>query len=155
MDHFWFCGKRVDRGCSMFKAEYSHQMVVNGVHAAEGSLIFFHHSSSGLPSEIFFYFPFHTDPGSFMHAADFYFAVFLHLLIYFFLIIGDNIKFFLQKRIRRQKVLHGPGAVLVGCQVKGSAGFQIFCNFIHDKCSFQNTVVFFAFHRYNYNLQDK
>ncbi len=93
LDHFWIRSKGVDRGCPMFKAEHSHQIVINGVHTAQGSLVFFHHSSSGFPAEIFFYFPFHTDPGSFMHAADFYFAVFLHLLIYFFLIICDNVEF--------------------------------------------------------------
>ena len=89
-----------------------------------------------------------------MHAADFYFAVFLHLLTYFFLIIGDNIKFSFKNAYGAKRSYMGL-AFLTGCQVKSSAGFQIFCNFIHNKCSFQNTVVFFVFHRYNYNPQDK
>ena len=92
LDHFRFGSEGIDGRCAVFKVEYGHQLVIDGVHSAQRCCVFIHHRNACLPAQVFPDFSFYANPGALVHAADFDFLILLELMVYIFLIVGDKVQ---------------------------------------------------------------
>src|SRR5699024_5501363 len=102
-----------------------------------------HHSDTRFPSRILFNLAFHAEPCALMHAANLDLAVSLHLTVYFFLVVRDNVEPIL-KYAYCAKGTYMRLTVVVGGEEKSAAGLQIFYYFIHAKNSFLMLCCFFV-----------
>ena len=128
----------------MLEVKHGHQVVIHRVHTAQRCFVVLHHGNAGFPPGVLFDFTLHTNPCTLVHTADFNFAIGFHLLIDLLLVVGDNVQFPF-KFADSTKRAHMWLTILIGGEIKSTAGLQIFDCLIHCKNSFQSSgCVFFC-----------
>lgn len=76
----------------MLEVKHGHQVIIYRVHAAQSCFVIVHHGDAGFPACILLDFALHANPGAFVHPADLHLAIGLHLPVYLFLVVGDDIQ---------------------------------------------------------------
>ena len=128
--HFRLGSKGIDGCRAVFKVEYGHQLVVDGVHSAQHCCVFVHHRNACLPAQVLPDLSFYTNPGTLVHAADFDFIILFELMVYIFLVVGDKV----QPALKNADGAEGTDVrltILAGGEIERATGFQILVYFIH------------------------
>lgn len=80
----------------MLNVEHSHQVAI-------------HHGNTGFLAGVLGNFAIYANSSALVYPADFYLSIFLHLLVHFLLVIGDDVWLTLKTHRQRQKDGHGAG----------------------------------------------
>lgn len=143
-------GRKGINGCrTMLEIKHGHQVIIHRVHTAQGGGVGVHHGDACLPAGVLLDFALYANPGAFMHPADLHLAIGLHLLVYLLLVVGDDVQLAF-KFTDGAKGAHMGLTVLIGGQIEGAAGLQIFSCLVHRENSFQSSGCVFFVCKYNY-----